>query len=121
MGKLIQFPTGKEIKQDKSGNHEDLIDTLSNESIEIAQHLVHQMAAEIEYMDYGWLQGFDIEDEQYGESRDAFVIVNMIYAMLLRYIEIPHKLQKDMDNTYIKIKKMQAKLAKEDTTDNDIT
>lgn len=120
MGKLLQFPTGKEITQDEHGNHDTLVDTITQESVEISQHLIQMVAAEIEYMQYGWLEGFDINDEQYPEARDAYVIANLIYAMLLRYIEIPHKLHKDMDKAYIKLKKMQAEHAK-DKPDNDTT
>lgn len=123
MGKLIQFPTGKEITIDSDGSHPSVIETITQESMEISQHLLNMIEYEVSDMDLGWLEGFDIRDEQYCESRDAFVIANMIYAMLLRYIDLPHSLQKDMDKLYIKIKKMQQAQSspKEEEPDNDTT
>ncbi len=122
MGKLIQFPTGKEITTNKDGEHPSVVDTIIGESMEISQHMVSMMEYEILDMDLGWLQGFDIRDEQYGESRDAFVIANLVYAMLLRYIELPHSIQKDMDKLYIKLKKLQqAPVPKDEEPDNDTT
>ena len=38
MGKLIHFPTGKEIKSPKK-TEEELIDEVVNELVEISQHL----------------------------------------------------------------------------------
>jgi hypothetical protein len=45
-------------------------------------------------------------DESFQESRDMFVIVNLINAMLNRYFFMPHALQKEMDRLYAKIKLM---------------
>jgi len=123
MGKLIQFPTGKEITTNKDGEHPSVVDTIIGESMEISQHMVSMMEYEILDMDLGWLEGFDIRDEQYCESRDAFVIANLVYAMLLRYIDLPHSIQKDMDKLYIKLKKLQQgqSAPKDEEPDNDTT
>ena len=40
----------------------------------------------------------------YHESRDVFVVVNMINAMLNRYMGIPHRLHRDLDKAYITLK-----------------
>ena len=59
MGKLIQFPTGKEITTNKDGEHPTVVETIIGESMEISQHMVSMMEYEILDMDLGWLEGFD--------------------------------------------------------------
>ena len=49
------------------------------------------------------------------ESRDSYVIVNMIYAMLARYVGIEHSLHKDLDTLFVKVKAIQKEI------DNDTT
>ena len=48
----------------------------------------------------------DFRDETNQESRDMYVIVNMINGMLNRYYGIPHGLHQTMDSAYVKIKEM---------------
>ena len=48
----------------------------------------------------------DFRDETQQESRDMFVIVNMLNAMFNRWYNMPHGLHQTMDNAYIKIKEM---------------
>ena len=45
-------------------------------------------------------------DETFQESRDMFVIVNMLNAMFHRYYGIPHTLHRDFDRLYATIKVM---------------
>jgi len=103
MGKLIQFPTGEELKQKQTRT---IIEDIVDESIGLAQHLLDVLDDEVNSVDVNWLEGFNMRDEMYPESRDAFVIVNMIYAMFLRYSEIPHELHKDLDVLYVNIKRL---------------
>ena len=48
----------------------------------------------------------DFRDETKQESRDMFVVVNMLNAMFNRWYHMPHGLHQTMDNAYIKIKEM---------------
>jgi len=105
MGDLIQFPTGKILKNEDE-HFKDIVNSLVDESVNTAQHMLDVMEDELSAMDIDWLKGFNMRDEQYPESRDAFVIVNMIYAMFLRYTEIPHELHNEMDLLYVNIKRM---------------
>ena len=57
----------------------------------------------------------ELRDERMRESRDAFVIVNLIYSLLARYIGIEHALHKDLDRLYVKIKAIHKE------TENDTT
>ena len=50
----------------------------------------------------------NFRDENLQESRDMFVIVNMINAMLNRYMGIPHRLHRTFDRAYIEIKALLA-------------
>jgi len=105
MGELIQFPSGKKLKNEKE-HFQDIVNSLVDDSVNTAQHLLDVIDDELCAMNIEWLDGFNMRDEQYPESRDAFVIVNLIYAMLLRYTEIPHELHKDMDLLYVNIKRI---------------
>jgi len=48
----------------------------------------------------------DFRDETKQESRDMFVVVNMLNAMFNRWYHMPHGLHQTMDNAYVKIKEM---------------
>lgn len=117
MGKLIQFPTGKEIKSIKK-SEEELIEEIVAELVEISQHLFDVIDDEIDAIskhDLNLLNGIDLRNENNRESRDSYVIVNIIYAMLARYLGIEHSLHKDLDTLFVKIKAIQKDI------DNDIT
>jgi len=119
MGKLIHFPSGQELKNEEE-HFKSIVDSLIGDSVDTAQHLLDVMDEELADMDISWLEGFNIRDEQYPESRDAFVIVNMIYAMLLRYSDIPHELHKDMDLLYVNIKRFAQKKSEQSKEENEI-
>ena len=119
MGKLIHFPSGQELKNEEE-HFKSIVDSLIGDSVDTAQHLLDVMDEELADMDISWLEGFNIRDEQYSESRDAFVIVNMIYAMLLRYSDIHHELHKDMDLLYVNIKRFAQKKSEQSEEENEI-
>ena len=117
MGKLIQFPTGKEIKSPKK-SEEELIEEVVNELVEISQHIFDVINDEIDAIskhDLNLLNGIDLRNGEARESRDAYVIVNMIYAMMARYIGVEHSLHQELDTLFVKIKAIQKEI------DNDTT
>ena len=48
-----------------------------------------------------------LRDNQYRESRDMFVVINLLNALLLRFYGMEHDLQKDLDKLFVKIKDME--------------
>ncbi len=106
MAKIYKFPTGEEIKNDINP-----IDAMSDECVNTSQYLMEvleefinsgQASEERLFMD------MDFRDEMQQESRDMFVIVNMINAMLNRYAGIPHRLHRTFDRAYVEIKALLA-------------
>jgi len=104
MAKILKFPT-PEIKKDKEDA--DLLNKLSDECVNNSHFLLEVME---EFITTGEVnQDFmlmDFRDETQQESRDMFVIVNMLNAMFNRWYNMPHGLHQTMDNAYIKIKEM---------------
>ena len=111
MGKLIKFPTGEEIKQKleakKLKEEYDIVSDASDNCVTASKFLLEVLEEFIltgevsqDFMD------MQFRDETFQESRDMFVIVNMINAMLHRYYAIPHTLHKDFDRLYVTIKAM---------------
>jgi len=111
MGKLIKFPTGKEIKQKteakKIQEEYNMVSDASDNCVKSSQFLLEVLEEFIltgevsqDFMD------MQFRDESFQESRDMFVIVNMINAMLHRYYAIPHTLHRDFDRLYVTIKAM---------------
>lgn len=111
MGKLIKFPTGEEIKQNaeakKIQEEYDMVNDASDNCVKSSQFLLEVLEEFIltgevsqDFMD------MQFRDEAFQESRDMFVIVNMINAMLHRYYAIPHTLHRDFDRLYVSIKAM---------------
>jgi hypothetical protein len=104
MAKILKFPT-PEIKKDKEDA--DFLNKLSDECVNNSHFLLEVLE---EFINTGEvcpdLMDMDFRDETKQESRDMFVIVNMINAMLNRWHNMPHGLHQTMDNAYIKIKEM---------------
>lgn len=104
MGKILKFPTQKEreLKQDT-----EILTEVSNRCVDSSHYLLEVLE---EFINTGEISEdfieMDFRDETKQESRDMFVIVNMLNAMFNRWYNMPHGLHQTMDNAYIKIKEM---------------
>jgi len=106
MAKIYKFPTGEEIK-----TNIDPLDAISDECVEVSQYLMEVLEEFIttgQATNFREFDGMNFRDETLQESRDMFVIVNMINAMLNRYVGIPHRLHRTFDRSYIEIKALLA-------------
>ena len=63
----------------------------------MARHLCDVIIEEI-FNQSEYFVDADFYNEEHQASRDIYVITNLINAMLLRHIDIPHELQKSMDD-----------------------
>ena len=112
MAKIIKFPTGEEIDPKDLGiekTAEDIIADKSKECVAVSQELldiIEEFICTGQVSDFPEFMNMNFREEVIAESRDIYVIVNMINAMLNRYMGIPHTLQRDLDKTYIKLKMM---------------
>tara|TARA_B100001057_G_C22803394_1_gene932395 strand:- start:865 stop:1227 length:363 start_codon:yes stop_codon:yes gene_type:complete len=112
MAKIIKFPTGEEIDPKDLGiekSEHDIISERSDECIKASQELFNILEEFIctgQVSEYPELMNMNFRDEACHESRDIFVVVNMINAMLNRYMGIPHQLHRDLDKMYILLKLM---------------
>jgi hypothetical protein len=101
---VIPFPTPKEQEAKKE---EDNLNFLSNDCVDCSHYLMEVLE---EFITTGQvsetLMDMDFRDETKQESRDMFVIVNMLNAMFNRWYGIPHGLHQTLDNAYVKIKEM---------------
>ena len=111
MAKILKFPTGEEIKQKayakKVKDDHALVNDASDECVASAQFILEIIE---EFILTGEVSNNFIDmqfrDETFQESRDMFVIVNMLNAMFHRYYGIPHTLHRDFDKLYAMIKVM---------------
>jgi len=101
---VIPFPTKQEQEVKKEAQN---LDRLSNECVDCSHYLMEVLE---EFIKTGQvseeLMEMDFRDETVQESRDMFVIVNLLNAMFNRYHGIPHGLHQTLDNAYVKIKEM---------------
>ena len=104
MAKILQFPT-KEQKEQKDDSQ--FLNKLSDECVDGSSFLLEVLE---EFINTGEVHEdfieMDFRDETKQESRDMFVIVNMMNAMFHRWYDMPHGLHQTMDNAYIKVKEM---------------
>lgn len=111
MAKILKFPTGEELKQKAEAKQiQDDYATVrdaSDDCVASAQFLLEVMEEFIltgevsrEFMD------MQFRDETFQESRDMFVVINMLNAMFHRYYGIPHSLHREFDRLYVAIKAM---------------
>lgn len=109
MAKILKFPSKQDLEnREILKEHEEETKTLnqySDECVEASHFLLEVLE---EFINTGEVsQNFmdmNFRDETIQESRDMFVIVNMVNAMFNRYYGIPHALHREMDRCYTKIK-----------------
>ena len=101
---VIPFPTKQEQEAKKEAQN---LDILSNDCVECSHYLMEVLE---EFIKTGQvsegLMEMDFRNETVQESRDMFVVVNLLNAMFNRYYGIPHGLHQTLDNAYVKIKEM---------------
>ena len=122
MGKIIEFPSGKVVEEPR--DQTEILQDYLGGCTEVAQHLILTMADEIDRLaeeDVTWLKGFDARDQEYGEARDFHAIVNLLHTALVRFLGVDHKLQKEADSLYIKLKAIELKQQLGEWDDDDIT
>jgi hypothetical protein len=122
MGKIIEFPSGKVV--DEPREPKEILQDYLGECTEVAQHLILTMADEIDRLseeDVTWLKGFDARDQEFAEARDFHVIVNLLHTALVRFLGVDHKLQKEADSLYIKLKAIELKQQLGEWDDDDTT
>jgi len=111
MAKILKFPTKKELKQkeqvEQVKDDNAVLEAASDECIAASHFLLEVIE---EFINTGEVnQSFmdmQFRDEMFQESRDMFVVVNLINAMFNRYYGMPHALHREMDRLYTKIKLM---------------
>ena len=124
MAKILKFPTPDELKKKQMWEEYDTenerLNRQSDECVstahfllEVLEEFIQSGEASQEFMD------MNFRDEMIQESRDMFVIVNMLNAMFNRYYGMPHALHREMDRVYTKIKLIdgQNEKAKKDLQD----
>ncbi len=122
MGKIIEFPSGKVV--DEPRDQTEILQDYLGECTEVAQHLILTMADEIDRLseeDVTWLKGFDAQNQEFAEARDFHVIVNLLHTALVRFLGVDHKLQKEADSLYIKLKAIELKQQLGEWDDDDTT
>ena len=101
---VIPFPTKEEIEFKEA---EKELDVMSNECVNASHFLMEVLE---EFILTGQVnkdfQDMNFRDETLQESRDMFVVVNLLNAMFNRYYGIEHGLHQTLDNAYVKIKEM---------------
>jgi len=109
MAKILKFPSKQELeKREMWKQYEEETRTLNQYSdeciaashflLEVLEEFINTGEASPDFMD------MNFRDETIQESRDMFVVVNMLNAMFNRYYGIPHALHHEMDRAYTKIK-----------------
>lgn len=105
MAKIYKFPSGELIN---NPNPElDELEYISNQCIESSQFLmdvIEEFVLTGQTSEFEPFMNMNFREEAFQESRDIFVIVNLLNAMFQRYMGIPHKLHRTLDRTYIDIK-----------------
>tara|TARA_B100001113_G_scaffold353753_1_gene359607 strand:- start:2433 stop:2867 length:435 start_codon:yes stop_codon:yes gene_type:complete len=99
---IIKFPTPEEVTQKEALR---MIELASDDCNGMARHLNDVIIEEI-FNQSEYFVDADFYSEEHQASRDLYVITNLLNAMLLRHIDIPHELQKSLDKLYIKIKQL---------------
>ena len=110
---VIQFPTPEKLREkERKKELEESYQATMDASFECAD-MSQEFLCNLEHLlqdgiisDWPIFNQMQFRDEQYPESRDVYVLVNLFNAMLNRHIGIPHQLHREFDRLFIKIKKI---------------
>lgn len=109
MAKILKFPSKGELRVRELEKTVEEVAAHSDECVETSQFLMEVLEEFItsgQASELSHFMNMNFRDERYQESRDMFVIVNMINAMLNRQVGIPHALHRTLDKSYIQIKRL---------------
>lgn len=106
---IIKFPTPEErnIKEAIEESRDAVMD-VSNECVDMSQEFLANLEHLIQdgiISEWPIFQQMEFRNEEYPESRDVFVLINLFNAMLNRHVGLPHELHREFDRLFIKIKK----------------
>jgi hypothetical protein len=104
MSKVIEFPM--HIRQAAIDADYAEIRTEYEEYVEECREAAQTVLLVIEEVllnDHSEFDELDFRDEDLPESRDMFVIMNMVSSMLMRYGGVHHFLHDDFNNLYEKL------------------
>ena len=99
---IIQFPTERrqaQIEEEMEWEYENF----TEECVDTAQFALLLLEDYIESDEASTLQELDFRDPEFAESRDMFVVVNLLSSMFMRYGGVTHFLQKDLETLFTKI------------------
>jgi len=98
---VIPFPNLKEKQiQEKLKQSKEAVDFIANESIDTASYMMDVMESELQHMTESLFSRVKFRDPDTPESKDMFVILNLINAMFHRYAGLPHHLQLELEDIY---------------------
>ena len=101
MNNIIPFPT--ERRQDQIESERNwAYENFTEECVDTSQFVLMMLEDYFASEDCA-LDEMDFSDPENEESRDMYVIVNLISSMFMRYGGIKHFLQEDLDALYNKI------------------
>ena len=83
---VIPFPNLKEKQtQEKLKQSKEAVDFIANESIDTASYMMDVMESELQHMTESLFSRVKFRDPDTPESKDMFVILNLLNAMFHRY------------------------------------
>ena len=101
---IIQFPIKKRLQEvEEERDLEEMEREFFVEECTESAQIILLMIEELLSEDHSSFNDIDFRDKLLPESRDMFVVVNMISSMLLRYGGVHHFLHDYLDVVYEKI------------------
>ena len=101
---IIQFPIKKRLQEvEEERDLEEMGREFSLEECTETAQVILLMIEELLSADHSSFDDIDFRDKLLPESRDMFVIINMISSMFLRYGGVHHFLHDYLDVVYEKI------------------
>tara|TARA_R110000782_G_scaffold101082_1_gene187704 strand:- start:57 stop:410 length:354 start_codon:yes stop_codon:yes gene_type:complete len=102
---IIQFPIERRKQQlsNEEIEAEEYFIGVAENSEELAQTALGIIEDLLEDLELDEFQGIDFRNLEYMEAKDAFVVVNLIASMFMRYGGISHFLQPDLEVLFDKL------------------
>jgi uncharacterized protein YfkK (UPF0435 family) len=103
---VIPFPDKTKAIEKALKDSREAVEFMTQESVDTAVYMLELIEDSLEINKDSLFHNMDFRDSNTREARDMHAIVNLLNAMFMRFLGIPHDLQHQLDTAFVKAKAM---------------
>jgi len=103
---VIAFPDRREAIEKSLTESREAVEFMTSEAVDTSVYMLELIEQSLEINQDSLFTNMNFRDPEVQESRDMHAIVNLMNAMFMRFLGIPHDLHQSLDTVFVKAKLM---------------